>query len=247
MQADNGTQVMVSGRLVYVIGNNIFKGDTAKIFGTQSPKLGKDGKTYSEYGFGLAVPKGFLQEPGTPEQPGKGAIWGALHSEAYKIFPNRQIPPSFHMKFKDGDTGTNQDGSPVNVKTGYPGHIVLSCKTTIAPKFYRYDAASKQNFLINEGIKCGDWVTVQLSIKAHAGVNAGLYLNPNAVQLWYCDDEIVNAPSGDQIFGMSAPTIPAGKSALPSMPSTAGMVVTPNYDVIPGGMPAIPGMPQIPR
>ncbi len=240
MQQDNGTQVMVSGRLVYVIGD-LFKGDLAKQFGTQTPKLDKKGQQYQEYGFGLAVPK---VEPEHHMYKNYCDIWAALHNEAYKLFTNRVIPPAFHMKFKDGDTGTNQDGSPVNVKTGYPGHIVLNCKTTLQIKFFKYDPATKMNVQINEGIKCGDWVTVQLSIKAHAGTNAGLYLNPNACQLWYCDDEIINAPSGDQIFGTQQMAIPAGKSALPTLPPAQGFA---QGAPAPQQPPAAPQGPAVPH
>jgi len=204
---------MVQGRIVWVVGN-LFAGDLAKVYGSQTPKLNKQGQQYREYGFGLAVPKSVF----TPEnmtEGGSASIWAKMHEAAYSIFPNRQIPANFHMKWKDGDTGTNQDGSPLNVKEGYPGHLVFSMKTTIPIKFYKYDEAAAQLFLVNEGIKGGDWVNVQLSVNAHAGTNAGLYLNPMHVQFVGFGKEIVNAPTGQQIFGKGAPPVPPGASATP--------------------------------
>lgn len=224
MSQGNVITCMVQGRIVYTVGD-LFKGDVAKNFGTQNPKLNKQGQQFREYGFGLAVPKGALGQP--------GGIWEKIHEAAYTLFPNRVIPADFHMKYKDGDTGTNKDGTPVNVKKGYPGNVVFSLKTTIAIKFYKFE--NGQNFLINEGIKCGDYVNVQLSINVNPGTNRGLYLNPNAVQFLGFGEEIVNAPSADQIFGVQAPPLPPGASATPFAP--AGFITPP-------GIPAPQAAPQ---
>jgi len=90
--------------------------------------------------------------------------------------------------------------------------------------------------LINEGIKCGDYVNVQLTINSHTGVNAGLYLNPNAVQFLGYGPEIINAPSADVIFGTQAPQMPQGASATPLAP--AGMIQ-------PQGVPAMQQAPPV--
>jgi len=223
---DNGRNVMVQGRIVWTVGD-LFKGDVATQYGTKTPKLNKQGQQYREYGFGLAVPKdAFTADKLGAGQPGE--IWSAIHEVAYSFFPSRQIPANFHMKWKDGDTGTNQDGTPLNTKEGYPGHIVFSLKTSAAPiKFFRWE--NGQNIQVVDGIKCGDYVQVQVNIKGHAGVNAGLYLNPMAVRFLGYGKEIINAPSGDQLFGTAAPSMPAGASATPVGP--VGMIV-------PQGMPA---------
>ena len=221
---DNGRNVMVQGRIVWTVGD-LFKGDVATVYGTKNPKVNKQGQQYREYGFGLAVPKEALQAMG-PGQPGE--IWAAIHEVAYTLHPSRQIPANFHMKYKDGDTGTNQDGTPLNVKEGYPGHLVFALKTSAAPpKFFRWE--NGQNIQVVDGIKCGDYVQVQVNIKAHAGTNAGLYLNPMAVRFLGYGKEIINAPSGDTLFGTAAPAMPAGASMTPIGP--AGMIM-------PQGMPA---------
>lgn len=228
--------VMVRGRIVYTVGD-LFKGDVAKTFGTQNLKLNKAGQSYREYGFGIAVPKAALADMG----PGKdGEIWARVHEVAYTVFPNRQIPANFHMKYKDGDTGTNQDGTPLNTKKGYPGHIVFNCKTTMPIKFFRWE--NGQNFQVSEGIKCGDYVEVQLNINVHTGTNAGLYLNPNAVRFLGFGEEIVNAPSAESIFGSAAPIVPQGASATPMSPG--GFITPPTGFAPPPGPMAASPMPQ---
>lgn len=218
MQQQNNQQsdptVMVEGRIVYVIGD-LFKGDLAKMYNTQTPKLNKQNQQYNEYGFGLAVPKSAFSRIGQNEP---GEIWTTMHNVAYRMFPNRQIPPKFHMKYKDGDNGVLDNGTPVNTKQGYPGHLVFSMKTSIAPKFWAYDAAQKKYVLVNEGIKCGDYVRVQVSIGLNSGTNAGLYLNPLSVLFVQQGEEIINAPSGEQIFGAT----PQGVQGMPTASTPFG-------------------------
>lgn len=202
---------MAQGRLVFVIGD-IFKGTKALQFKTQIPRLNKAGQEYQEYGFGLAVPKSAMQQTGK-DQPGE--IWAKIHEAAFTLFPNRQIPAAFKMKWKDGDTGVNEDGTPLNTKAGYPGHIVFTCKTTLPPKFFKWDAKLGSNVVVNEGIQCGDYVNVQIGIDVNPGVNSGLYLNPYAVQFLGHGEPISNAPSAASIFGSQAPPLPPGASATP--------------------------------
>ncbi len=217
--SNEGKACMVQGRLVWTSGD-LFKGRIKTEFGTQTPKRNAKGETLMEYGFGLAVSKTLLNQC-APGQPGE--VWAVMHEQAYTLYPNRQIPPGFAMKYKDGD-GIDDKGVPFSQREGYAGHIVLACTTTIPIKFFKYE--NGQNILINEGIKCGDYCNVQLNIKAHGAIGAGkagLYLNPNAVQFLGFGKEIINAPSGDQIFGLSAPPMPAGASPTPIAP--AGMIM----------------------
>ena len=233
----SGRSVLVQGRIVWLVGD-LFKGRIKTLYGTQTPRLNAQGETMLEYGFGLAVPKSVLSQAG-PGQPGE--IWTAIHEEAYTLFPTRQIPPSFAMKYKDGD-GIDDKGLPFNQRQGYANHIVFSCTTSLPIKFFRWE--NGQNIMINEGIKCGDYVNVQLNIKAHPAVGqgkAGLYLNPNAVQFLGYGTEIVNAPSGDQMFGNQAPAIPQGASATPLAPQPGQMLVP---TMVPQQAPAMPSTQQ---
>lgn len=212
---NEGKSIMVQGRIVWVAGN-LFQGKPKVDQQTKQPIIDqKTGRQKVEYGFGLAVPKNLCND-----------IWAVMHEMAYTIYPSRQLPPGFAMKYKDGDA-IDHRGQSFNQREGYAGHLVFSCTTSIPIKFFKYD--NGQNFQINEGIKCGDYVNVQLNIKAHpsTGGNSkpGLYLNPNAVQFLGFGEEIINSPSGDDIFGNSAPVMPAGASATPIAPP--GMLVPP--------------------
>lgn len=209
MAGSEGKNVMVEGRIVWV-GGDLFKGKVNTIFGTQTPKLNQAGEQTNVYSFGLAVPKtGALTE-----------IWNAMHEEAYKLYPSRQIPPAFAMKYKDGDNGIDDQGRPYNQRTGYTGSIVLSLSTTIMPKYFRWENGSYLQ--IADGIKCGDYVRVQVNVKAHPAIGAGkpgLYLNQSMVLFLGYGEEIVNTPSGEQVFGTQAPSLPPGASATPIGPA----------------------------
>lgn len=201
-----GTPLKVQGRIVWVSGD-LFKGRAKTEYGTNVPKLNQAGEQMREYGFGLAI-----KNPG----PSLETIWKVIHEEAYKLFPNRQIPPGFAMKYKNGDTDVDQNGVPYSKREGYAGHLVFACTNAIAIKWFKVE--NKDNILVNEGIKCGDYVNVQLNIKSHPAVGqgkAGLYLNPQAVQFLGYGAEIINTPSGNDIFGQNAPALPDGASATP--------------------------------
>ncbi len=223
-QGNNGTALMAQGRLVWISGD-LFKGKVDTVFGTQTPKTNARGETMMQFGFGLAVPKSELGKP--------GSIWEVIHAEARKLYPNGQIPPSFAMKYKDGD-GVDDKGISFAQREGYAGHLVFACTTSLPIKFYRWENGN--NILINEGIKCGDYVRVQLSVKAHPAIGAGkagLYLNPQAVQFLGYGKEIVNTPSGDTLFGSALPPMPPGASATPVAPQEGLLMPTPIPQAVP--------------
>ena len=237
MQQSNGNNVMVQGRLVWVTGPSMFEGKQKTDFNTNQPVFGQDGSPVKEYGFGLAVPKVDPKTGQNTEEFTK--LWQALHQEAFTLFPNGKVPPNFSMKFKDGD-GIDHNGKSFADREGYAGHIVLACTTQIPIKFFRFEGGN--NILVNDGIKCGDYVNVQLNIKAHpakAQGKAGLYVNPSAVQLIQQGKEIINTPSGDQIFGQAAPAYSGQVVAdqAPAMPNMQGM---PNTQ-----QPPMQGMPNM--
>lgn len=214
----DGKVAMVQGRIVWASGD-LFKGKVQTNYGTQVPKIdAKTGQQSIQYGFGLAVPKANLADPE------KGAIWMAMYEQAWSMYPSRVIPPSFAMKFKDGDNDVDEDGQPYSAREGYAGNMVFAMTTNLPIRYFRHEGG--QNIQVSDGIKCGDYVNVQVTVKAHGAVGngkAGLYLNPMAVQLVAPGKEIINAPSADNIFGNAAPTPPAGyvAPAAPAMPNFA--------------------------
>lgn len=226
MQESDGKDVMVQGRIVWTAGD-LFAGRVKTIFGTQTPQLDPQGQKQIQYGFGLAVPKAELADPV------RGAIWMAMHEEAWKMFPSRVIPPSFAMKFKDGD-GLDDQGKSFALREGHAGCIVFALTTNWVIRFFKWEGGA--NVQINSGIKNGDYVEVQVNVKAHAAMGqgkAGLYVNPRVVRLVAAGKEIINAPSGDQVFGQNAPAAPTN-------------YVAPEMGALPQA-PAMPGQPQYPQ
>jgi len=214
--SSEGFTCFVQGRIVWTVSGNVFQGKPSLDQNTKQPRMDKRGQPLVQYGFGLAVPKTVLNQCG-PGQPGE--IWAKMHEAAFTLYPSRQIPPGFAMKYKDGD-GIDDKGAPFNTRTGYAGNLVFALTQFLPIKFYKHENGN--NILINEGIKCGDYVNVQVSIEAHTAVGSakpGLYMNPNAVQLIGFGTEIINRPTGDQIFGMNAPAVPMGASATPIAPA----------------------------
>lgn len=250
-----GRNVMVQGRLVFVVGD-LFKGRQKVDQNTRQPMVDQQGQPIMEYGFGLAVPKSVLSQSGVG-QPGE--IWAAMHEEAYQIYPSRQLPPDFAWKYKDGD-GVDHNGSSFATREGYSQNLVFALTTRLPIKYFKHEGAGL--VMVNEGIKCGDFVQVQVQVKAHGKMGQGkpgLYLNPMAVLFLGYGKEIVNTPSGEQIFGNAAPPLPPGASATPlsphpgmlvqppappqfqqpsvapqfGVPQAAPQAVTPHYDVLP--------------
>lgn len=215
-----GKTVLAQGRIVWTVGD-LFQGRHKTDFNTRQPLYDAKGEPKKEYGFGLAIPKSALTGDVTN-------IWGALHAEALSLYPSGQIPPAFAMKFKDGDTAIDDKGFKYSDREGYAGCIVVSCTTSLPIKWFRFENGT--NTMINEGVKCGDYVNVQLSIKAHPAQGAGkagLYVNPNAVQFLGYGPAIINTPAGDDFFGKAAPAMPAGASAMPLAPQPGQMLVPP--------------------
>lgn len=220
MADSSGKTVMVQGRILWTSGD-LFKGKNETIFGTQTPKMNRKGEQAVQYGFGLAVPK----DQFAPGLPGE-ALWNAIYGEAYTLYPNRNLPPAFALKYKDGDVDIDQDGTPLSVREGYAGHMVFAMTTSIPIQFFRNEQG--QNIMINEGIKCGDYVQVQVAVKAHGPVGQGkpgMYLNPMAVLFLGYGKEIISKPTGNQIFGTAAPALPPGASAAPLAPPGGQMLV----------------------
>lgn len=254
-QTSQGRTSMVDGRIVWCVGKTPLEGRKKTDMNTRQPVIDqKTGEQVVEFGFGLAVPKSALANPDALD-PNKPGVWTQMHEEAFTLYPNRQIPPSFAMKYKDGD-GVDHRGQPFANREGHAGCIILSCTTRIPIKFFRFENGT--NTLLDAatgGIKCGDFVRVQLHIKAHPGAGtakAGLYLNPGAVQLIGVGTEIINTPSGDDIFGQAAPPTPQGATAVGAIPQTvapfpgmpqAPVSVAPPTMVQPPGQPAPMGPP----
>lgn len=185
------------------------------------------GQPRVEYFIALAIPKN------SPEWP---AIHQAIYKEAVRGFPHlfdqqgNFQGQKFAWKITDGDSPILKSNNvrPCD-KEGYPGHWVLSCGSTIAPKVY-----DRNNAPIDpstRAIKRGDYVRAQISFVANEqSANPGLYMGANMIQFSHQGDEITSGPDAAAVFG-AAPAAPAGANTTPQPglpPMMTGGVGTPN-------------------
>ena len=244
-QVTQGKTVIATGRILWTSGD-LWKGKPKIDQMTKQPRFDKNNQPMMEYGFGLSIPKHVLQS---------SPLWQAMHEEAYTLYPSRQIPPSFAWKYKDGD-GVDHNGVPFGDREGYKGCVVFALTTTIPIQFFRFE--NGQNIQIPDGIKCGDYIEVQIQVKGHPAFGQGkpgLYLNPLMVRFAGYGTEIVNRPSADAVFAMNAPSLPDGASAaplaptapFPAMPGTMApppmQAPQPHYGVLPQAHQPPPGSP----
>lgn len=251
-----GESVIVNGRIVWVSGD-LFKGEVKTDFNSKQPKLDPTtGLPQMQWAFGLAIPVSVAQLRANqslmaPGQPGH--FFGVMLKEAMSLYPSGNLPPGFAMKYKDGDSDIDQNGVSYAQREGYAGCIVLTCSTMIAPRFFRWEPSADgkgTNIQVNEGIKCGDWVNVQLSIKAHGAIGQGkpgLYMNPMAVQLTRVDKAIVTTVSGDQVFGAVQPQGMDYGQPAPQMPAFAQPAQPMSFPGMQPQQPAMPAMPAAPQ
>lgn len=241
MANETFNNLIVQGRLVWISGKTLFEGKAKIDYNTGRPVTNPDGSPVIEYGFGIAIAK---LDPRTGQTSADfQKVWTALYQEAFTLFPNGQIPPTFAMKYKDGD-GIDDKGRKFSEREGYAGHIVLACTTQLPLKCFIFQGGN--NILVNTGIKCGDYVNAQINIKAHPAKGqgkAGLYLNPSAIQLIQPGKEIINSPSGDQIFGAVIPNYSG--EVVPDVAPQMPMQQAPMAPAAPM-YPQAPVVPQIP-
>jgi hypothetical protein len=201
---------------------------------TKHPIL-RDGKQVEQWAFGVAFEKSVFNTQ----------IWPAMMAEAQTVYP-QGFPPAFSWKFKDGDT-VDRAGKPYSAREGYAGCFVLGISTeAFAPPIYRYENNAYRQINPDE-IKCGDYVALNLNIKANKPVDVshtpGLYINPNGIELVGFGTEIVSAGAdANEMFGAAgqrqAHALPPGASAAPvsSAPANVGMPVQ-AANGMPAGMP----------
>lgn len=213
--ANEGRQVLCQGRIVWLAGKTPFEGAQRKD-ATGRLMADSKGEPMMQYGFGLAVPK-----PGPQSTPDEvknfNDMWTAIQSEALTLYPSGQVPPGFSFKYKDGD-GVDHNGKPFASRPGYAGHLVFALTTSLPLKFYKYEGGAYVQ--VTTGIKCGDYVQVQVNVKGHLpkpGTQGkpGLYLNPNLTLFLGYGEEIQQTVDVTSIFGAAPPPMPNGASATP--------------------------------
>lgn len=221
--SDTGMQLITPmGRLVW--GNPEKPRDKIK---DGQKVLNDQGQPIKQWSFGIAIPKAeFLQ-----------SVWPVLAAEAATLY-TQGVPATFKYKYKDGDDAAptwnnGKQGTPLNQRDGHAGHFILSIQTELqAPNIVRFENNAYMQLPPNT-IKTGDYIMLDLNVKAHAGQTPGLYINPNLVLFCYSGPAISGQYDADptQSFG-AAPALP------PPPPDAAPLGAPPA-----GGPPAMPGMP----
>lgn len=205
------------GRLV---GGDIFQSRDKDFEGR--PLTTRDNKPRVEHVIAVAFPK---SDSKTEEI--RREIYAAAVEGFPTLFPGGQcVLPTFSFKWVDGDsTVPNQRGVKPCEKEGYPGHWVISFKSSFAPKVY---GPTQEPIVDPKAIKRGDYIRVGVSARGNASQSKpGVYLNHSMIQFCGYGEEISTGPDAATVF--AAPIqLPAGASATPMAP--------------PGGMPS--GMPM---
>lgn len=179
------------------------------------PKLDDDGVQKLAWSFGLAIPKTEATE-----------VFAAMTAAASEEYPGG-FPNDFAWKYKDGDTGVDAKGNPLNAKPGYAGCVVLAVTTYYqAPPFYVYDYVKSQYVPAEaDKLKTGDYVRVQLQFVGHKPASPrakpGLYVNPQFVLFYEAGEEIKGVAADPNALGIAAPPKPAAPPA--AGPGVAGI------------------------
>lgn len=245
MSTSSGKTVTVQGRLVSVFGGSLWKGSPKVDDRTKQPVFDKAGQPVIDYGFRLAIPKHLMtQENFADGKPFH--FYGAAYNEAFSLYANG-VPEDFAWKWTDGDSPkVDKKGLPYNKREGWAGHWILSCSTRIPFPVFKFE--NNSYIQISEGVNNGDYVTVQLAVKAHLPQSntskPGMYFNPTMLLLSMKGEPIVGASRDPAAgFGSVAPQtaswmVPA---STPQAPAGFGQFAN---GMAPQQAPMIPGMPQ---
>lgn len=208
----DGQAIKLDGRIVWKSGD-LIKGKVKTVFGSREPLLDKQGKQIIEFGFGLAVPK---MLPNGQPNPQLQHAQQVMQAEAMKIYTNGMIPPSFAWKVKDGD-GIDDKGNLLSKREGHAGCMIFALSTRIAIPFYKN--LNGAFVLIDQGVKPGDYVKVNINLKAHPAIGQGkpgMYANPTGVLLTGIGEEIISQGgfNPEDAFGGEDMSTPFGAQAV---------------------------------
>lgn len=227
-------------------------------------KHGQDqGQQRNEFVIGLAIPKTAATAQHWAHDPDWGSpIWQAGHSGV----SNAGQMPDFSWKITDGDSAVlpkARPNKPAPVapkdRPGYPGHWVLTLKSSFAPSVVDGTDGSFRPLTAKDTVMPGDWIQVSGNATYNGSQgNAGVYLNHDIVCFLglHKDGRITgNRPDPTKVGfatglapgavaapvgGMPAPGAgapPAAPAAGGSMPPPPGGAAAP----APSSMPPPPG------
>ena len=192
---------------------------------------------------------------GIPKTPGfthwAHETWGAeIWAVGNTCFPKIAEGDQFSWKIVDGDSPKpNKKGIAPNTREGYPGHWVVSCASTFAPKIRTADNSAA----ILEPDVCmpGDFIQVAATVDGNASTqNPGVYINHDFVLYLgpSADGRIVSGadPSAVNWAGAAA-TSAAIMSKIVATPVAPGVAAVPApRPAAPAAVPAVPSVPTVP-
>lgn len=226
-----------------IVQGSLYKGNDTDAEGKPLvTKTGPNaGKPRLDFFFALAIPKG-------AETHWTQTDWGQkILQVGATAFPQAYQSPAFAWKVKDGDsTVPNKRGKVPKNTEGYAGNWVLSLSSGFAPKIYKLQDGTKDQylpFMDPDAVKPGYWVQVNVNCDGNGSQSQpGVYLNHSMVCFAAFGTEIVFGPDVASA-GFGGAPLPAGASATPPAGAFAGVV-----PALPGAAPAFaaPALPGLP-
>lgn len=197
------------------------------------------GKPRLDYFFALAIPKG-------AETHWSQTDWGQkILQIGATAFPQAYQSPAFAWKIKDGDSPVpNKRGRAPKDMEGHPGNWVLSLSSGFAPKIYKLQDGTRDQylpFMDVDAVKPGYYVQVNVNCDGNGSQSQpGVYLNHSMVCFAAFGTEIVFGPDVASA-GFGGAALPAGASVTPPAGAFAGVA-----PALPGAAPALPVVGGIP-
>jgi len=170
-------------------------------------------------------------------------LYTLIKSVAKENFPNlfdaagNCTAPAFSWKIVDGDsTAPNQAGNVPAQTDGFPGHYVVSFKTSFEIGCYREKGT--QPIIDKNAIYRGCYLRVAGSVDGNGDtLKPGVFINPSVVNYEADGERIVTGPDAAAIFGGKTEATPPPTAAPVTPPPTAAPVtpapaVTPAPDYL---------------
>jgi hypothetical protein len=177
----------------------------------------KKGQPRQEYFFRIAIPKG--NETHWGDTP-----WGQIILTVGATgFPQQYQNPAFAWKIINGDSRVagkpskfNATGSIPAEHEGFPGHWILTFKSSNAPALFLLDDKKKtQSFSEKDGIYPGCYIQVRAMVSDNGSTQQpGIYLNPSMVCFRGHGERISVGVDPDSV-GFGQDELPSGASLVP--------------------------------
>lgn len=172
------------------------------------------------YYLAIAIPK---------TDPGWNDIWGKIHAEAVRSFPdlfNAGVctNPSFAFKLTDGDSIVgNRKGKRPCDNEGFPGNWILHFSGSFAPSVFQ--RGGQELVTSQDAVKRGYYIRILGNVAGNNSTQMpGVFLNPVNVEFIGYGEEIVVGPDGSAFTENPTGALPVGASATPLAPAAAAPV-----------------------